>query len=113
MSTTSPQGFSSFYKHLAVLPELGIFRRFGGHSAKRLHDETSELVACLATLEDELQKWPHLDAMTVLDCPKRVANENCPESDARFKPLHEAWKKYDKALVRYGMFCRLNVVGRC
>jgi hypothetical protein len=113
MSTFDAQGFSSFYKHVAVFPELGIFRRFGGLWAKRLHDETSELVACLATVEDELKKWPHLEAVTVLDCPKRLANENCPKNDTRFKPLHEAWAKYDEALLRYGMFGCLHVISGC
>ena len=94
-----------------MFPEIGIFRQFGGHWAKRLHDETSELVACLATLEDELKKWPELNASSVLDCPKRVVEENCPKKEERFKPLHKAWMEYDTALTRYGMFGRSDVVG--
>jgi hypothetical protein len=106
MSSTGAQGYNHFYKHIAVFPELGIFRRFGAFWAKRLHDETSELVACVVTLEDELKKWPNLKANTVLDCPKRVAKERCPTNESQYKPLHEAWLKYDEALVRYGMFGR-------
>jgi hypothetical protein len=106
MSSTGARGYNHYYKHIAVFPELGIFRCFGAFWAKRLHDETSELLACLVTLEDELKKWPQLDAITVLDCPKRLAREICPKNDKRYKPLHKAWAKYDMALVRYGMFGR-------
>jgi hypothetical protein len=104
MMMSTPQGYSSFYEHVAYSPELGIFRKFGAYWAKRIHDETSEVLARLVTLEDELEKCDVLDAKSVLDCPRRIAKELCPKSVKKYKPLHRAWAEYDKALVRHGMF---------
>jgi hypothetical protein len=105
MSSTNAQGYSSFYQHLAVSPELGIFRRFGAYWAKKVHDETSDLSTCLAVLNLELAKWPDLQAQTILDCPKRLMMEKCPKDTAggKYLHLHEAWDRFDKALMVYGM----------
>lgn len=105
-STTQPtQNYSSFYAHIGAYPELGIFRRFGGYWAKRLYDETSELVECITTLEEELSKWPDLKATTVLDCPRRLVKEirtSSKDEKIKLKVLCAAWAAYDKALLRYG-----------
>jgi hypothetical protein len=103
MSSTA-QGYNSYYKYLALSPELGIFRRFGSFWAKKLHDETSEVLACLAALEDEFEKWPDLSGMTVLDCPRRRVKQLCSGDKKKYKLLKKAWFEYDRALVRYGMF---------
>jgi hypothetical protein len=102
MSSSGARGYSSFYQHIALSPGLGKFRRFGAFWAKRVHDETGELLACIATLDEEIRKFPTLDAATVLDSPKRIVQDNCPRTDPHYKPLHDAWDAYDKALMRYG-----------
>ncbi|KAF1912597.1 hypothetical protein BDU57DRAFT_583016 [Ampelomyces quisqualis] len=105
-STTQPtQDYSSFYAHIGSYPELGIFRRFGGYWAKRLYDETSELVECITKLEEELRKWPGFEATTVLDCPKRLLKEIKPRSEeerSKLESLCAKWDAYDKALLQYG-----------
>jgi hypothetical protein len=105
MSST-PQGYSSYYQHVALSPGLGRFRRFGAYWSKKLHDETSEVEAYLLTLEDEMKKpkYSALPAKTVLDCPRRIAIDFCPRNVKEYEPLHRAWDEFDKALVRYGMF---------
>lgn len=87
---------------------MGSFRRFGAYWAKKVHDETSELLACLAVLNQELANWPDLKAQTVLDCPRRILEEKCPIGTAEgiYIPLYDAWEKFDKALMLYGMFGR-------
>ncbi|KAH8733088.1 hypothetical protein GQ44DRAFT_745303 [Phaeosphaeriaceae sp. PMI808] len=105
-SARSVEGYSSLYKHIAKYPELGLFRRFGAFWAKKLHDDTSEVLARLEVLNGELQKCPDLDAKTVLDCPLRFVKEKCskeyPDGDNRYRLLLTAWTEYDRALVRYG-----------
>lgn len=112
MSTTT-QGFTSFYAHIAEVPELGIFRRFGGYWAKRIYDDTSEVVWCLTALEVELAKWSQLDAYekTVLGCPRRLINDIKPtvEDATKYKALCDAWKAYDDALLRHGK-CRYRAL---
>lgn len=103
------QGYSSFYNHIALCPELGIFRRFGAFWAKRLHDETSELLAHIATLDETLEKFPELGAKSVLDCPKRLVEENRAGNSEKYKTVIKAWSKYDKALLRYGMSLVLEI----
>ncbi|KAF2036000.1 hypothetical protein EK21DRAFT_53265 [Setomelanomma holmii] len=102
MSSTpaAPQGYSSFLKHIAVLPETGIFHRFGDLWAKRVYDDASNLVTCLAKVTDEVRQRPELGAETLLDCPMRVIKAKCPKKS--HKPLYIAWAEYDKALKRYG-----------
>jgi hypothetical protein len=104
MSSANDQGYSSFYQHLAVSPEIGSFRRFGAYWAKKVHDDTSEFLACLAVLNQELEKWPELGAQTVLDCPKTFMKEKYPVGTPDSEPLHDAWDKFDAALTRYGTF---------
>jgi hypothetical protein len=104
MSSANDQGYSNFYQHLAVSPEIGSFRRFGAYWAKKVHDDTNELLACLAVLNQELEKWPELRAQTVLDCPKGFMKENVPIGTLNSEPLHDAWDKFDTALIRYGTF---------
>jgi hypothetical protein len=110
MMATDPnpnlEGYSFLYKHIAHTPELGLFRRFGAFWAKKLHDDTSEFLACLSTLNEHLGKISELDGKTVLDCPLHVVKQVCPMSDSDSKPLYEAWAAYDMALLQYGMFVR-------
>jgi hypothetical protein len=98
------QGYSSFYKHIALSPELGNFRRLGANWAKKLHDDTSEVLACLRALEAKIKALPELDAKNVLDCPRRLVKELCAENPGKYGPVDMAWTEYDKALVQYGMF---------
>ncbi|KAH4110459.1 hypothetical protein HBH64_158370 [Parastagonospora nodorum] len=102
MSTTNARGYSSFYFHIAYNPELGNFRRFAAYWAKRVHDETAELSACIANLDREIKRFPNLDAQTVLDCPKRTFQEGCPDTQDQYKNVNSLWKEYDEALMRYG-----------
>jgi hypothetical protein len=104
MSTTNARGYSSFYFHIAYNPELGNFRRFAAYWAKRVHDETAELSACIAKLDKEIKKFPRLDAQTVLDCPKRTFQEGYQDNKVQYKELKDLWVKYDEALMRYGAF---------
>jgi hypothetical protein len=67
-----------------------------------VHDDTSEFLACMSTLDNELQKIAGLDGKTVLDCPLRLVKEKCALSDS--KSLFNAWTAYDQALMRYGIF---------
>jgi hypothetical protein len=111
MSMTDARGYSSFYFHIAYNPELGNFRRFAAYWAKRLHDETAELSACIAKLDKEIKKFPHLDAQTVLDCPKRTFQEGCPRLESPYADINVLWDRYDEALMRYGAF--VLVLLRC
>jgi hypothetical protein len=103
MSSSDGEGYSSFYNHIALVPELGSFRRFGAFWAKKLHDESSELLAHIATLDEAIQECPGLDAKSVLDCPKRYVEENRKVNKNKCRVVTQAWLKYDKALMRYGM----------
>jgi hypothetical protein len=98
----SPQGHSSFYEHIAVYPDLGIFRRFGPNWAKKVHDQTSEVVECLVKLEDELRACPNLKAKTVLDIPRRKFKQIYLQNVKEYTNIYDAWEAYDKALVRHG-----------
>jgi hypothetical protein len=106
MSSTEPiQGYNSFYHHVALTPELGLFRRFGGYWAKRIHDETSEVLACMLVVDDEIKKCPELEATGVLDLPRRFVRKS-----AKYNRIRSAWVKYDKALMQYGKSGRTNHV---
>lgn len=98
------QGHSVFYKYFAVYPEIGRFRRFGSYWAKKIHDDTSELQACIRILNEQLKKYPELGGMTVLDCPRALIKKVCPEDDDRFRELWEALRNYEKSLREHGMF---------
>jgi hypothetical protein len=111
MSSGNDEGYSSFYNHIALVPELGNFRRFGAFWAKKLHDESSELLGHIASLDEALEKWPELDAKSVLDCPKRYLEENRQGHEEQYKTVEQAWSKYDEALMRYGMFGYCEIHG--
>jgi hypothetical protein len=101
-AASEPQPYSSLYKHFELFPENALFRKFGAFWAKKVHDETSELGACLVRLNDLIGQVPELNAKTVLDCPLRVVKEVCPKAD--HESLYAAWDEYDKAMMRSGMF---------
>jgi hypothetical protein len=105
MSSSDDEGYSSFYNHIALFPELGNFRRFGAFWAKKLHDESSELLGHIASLDEAIEGWPELDAKSVLDCPKRYLEENREGHEEQYETVNQAWSKYEEALMRYGMLC--------
>ena len=97
-----PHGYGSLYMNIAMYPELGLFRRFGAYWAKKLHDDTSDVLTRLGDLNRAIASVPELGESSVLDCPLRVVKEKCPENEPRFENLYTTWKKYDEALLRYG-----------
>lgn len=99
-----PEGYKALYKHIGVYPELGLFRRFGPLWAKKLHDDSSEMLACLGKLNQELGRVPEFQGMTVLDCPRRIVKEKCPKDDQQYAELWKAWDEYDRSLLAYGTF---------
>lgn len=107
-SSTEPQGYGSFYHNVALSPEIGLFRRFGAYWAKRIHDETNELLACILVVDDEIKKCHELQATELLDVPRHFIRNG-----ARYNHIRSAWVKYDKALMRYGKLWRATCVSRC
>jgi hypothetical protein len=107
-----PTPFREFYQHIALYPENGLYRRFGAYWAKRVHDETSELRACIAELNDKITLCNVLEATSVLDCPLRVVKAKCPKgtSNPEFESLYDAWGAYEEALKRHGsLFVRTTI----
>jgi hypothetical protein len=96
----TPHGYIALYQNIALYPELGLFRRFGGYWAKKLHDDTCEFLDCLGDVNKQIQD--RLGEDSILDCPLVVAKEKCPKDKKDNDELYLAWKKYDEALLQYG-----------
>jgi hypothetical protein len=101
-ASPTPLGHGALYINIARSPELGLFRRFTAHWAKKVHDDTCQFLESLDIVNREIAALPELEVGSILDCPLRYANETCPKGPDRYKALYLAWEKYDKCLLDYG-----------
>ena len=70
MSTTRrTTGFTKFYESTVIEPELGRFRRFAAHLAKKLHDDTEDVLENERVVNDELNKAVHTLPRRLNDAP--------------------------------------------
>jgi hypothetical protein len=105
----TPLGHGALYINIARSPELGLFRRFTAHWAKKVDDDTGRFLKSLNILNQEIEALRELEVNSILDCPLIFAEGKCPKGHARYNALYSAWEKYDKCLLDYGE----SVAHRC
>ncbi|KAF2118135.1 hypothetical protein BDV96DRAFT_378487 [Lophiotrema nucula] len=97
-------GFSAFYDDIALYAETGRFRRFVGEMAKKLHDDTEEVLQRKGKVNEALEKVRSSDSgvpTSVLDCPRSIIREEHPT-------IYKDWIEYEESLLAYGQTLRLT-----
>jgi hypothetical protein len=97
--------YAAFYHDIALHPEVGRFRRFAAQFAKKLYDDTEEVLLKESAVNDALaQVWGRDRGVTVLDVPRSFVEANCAKDPEIVKNLRlkEQWNSYEQALVKYG-----------
>ncbi|KAF2729140.1 hypothetical protein EJ04DRAFT_580876 [Polyplosphaeria fusca] len=95
-------GFTDFYDDIALYPETGRFRRFTAHFAKKLHDDTEEVLQMESAVNGILRNKMEPDSgATLLNCSRIWAVKQVPE-------VSTAWDDYEKSLVKFGRILCLS-----